>query len=291
MVYLDGNDYPSPTHETTQMRRLTLLLAVCLGPTALLFGYGCGPRAEVAKKKVLDRLDDMLGKMDVQRQEIDDGIKPTRKAVEGVRKARIKAQVKSEQIDEKVKPFEERIAGCDQTLTKLRDLLKADKPADIAGKTYSVADLKEMAGKVIVARKEAEKQVEGFKTARNAMQKVTTDLSKLQQSLEARLTRLQGQVVTLDAEMAAAKAMKEASASMGDKDATLAANLDGLEEKVAVLSADVKGELRGESEKWSEVKADKADKAISEVDAFIRDSQRPADTVGEIDKILGPAKK
>lgn len=269
------------------MRRLFLLLILCLVPAAL-FVYGCGPRGEVAKKKLTDRLDDMLGKMDVQRAEIDDGIRATKKAVEGVRKARITAQVKLDQIDEKAKPFEEKLAQCDQTLARLRDLLKADQPADIAGKTYSVADLKDMAGKVIQARKDAEKQIGGFKTARDNMRKVVADLTGQQQALEARLTNLQGQVAKLDAEMAAAKAMKQASASMGDKDASLAANLDSLEEKVASLSADVRAELQGESEKWSEAKTDRA---ISDVDAFIRDAQRPTDTVAEIDRILSPAKK
>jgi len=269
------------------MRRLLLLLTLCLVPTALLM-YGCGPRSEVARKKLTDRLDDMLGKMDVQRAEIDDGIRATKKAVEGVRKARITAQVKLDQIDEKAKPSEEKLAQCDQTLARLRDLLKADQPADIAGKTYSVADLKDMAGKVIQARKDAEKQIDGFKTARDNMRKVVADLTRQQQALEARLTNLQGQVAKLDAEMAAAKAMKQASASMGDKDASLAANLDSLEEKVASLSADVRAELQGESEKWSEAKTDRA---ISDVDAFIRDAQRPTDTVAEIDRILGPAKK
>jgi peptidoglycan hydrolase CwlO-like protein len=270
------------------MRRLLLFLVFCLVPTSLILMYGCGPRAEVAKKKVLDRLDDMLGKMDVQRAEIDTGIKSTKQAVEGIRKAKIKAQVKMDQLDEKAKPFEEKIGQCDQTLTRLRDLLKADKPADIAGKTYSVADLKDMAGKIIQARKDTEKEIDGFKMARENMRKVVATLGKQQQALETRLTSLQGQVAKLDAEMAAAKAMKDASASMGDKDATLAANLDSLEEKVASLSGDVRAELQSESEKFSEAKTDKA---ISDVDAFIRDSQKPTDTVAEIDKILGPAKK
>jgi chromosome segregation ATPase len=270
------------------MRRSLMFVPMLLVPAALLVVYGCGPRVEVAKKKALDRLDDMLGKMDVQRQEIDDGIKATKKAVEGVRKARISAQVKLDQIDEKAKPFEEKVAQCDQTLAKLRDLLKADQPADIAGKTYSIADLKDMAGKVIQARKDAEKQIDGFKTARDNMRKVVSDITRQQQALEGRLTNLQGQVAKLDAEMAAAKSMKQASASMGDKDASLSANLDSLEEKIAGLSADVRAELQSESEKWSETKTDKA---ISDVDAFIRDSQRPADTVAEIDRVLGTTKK
>lgn len=270
------------------MKRLLITLTACLSLLPFLLVYGCGPRAEVVKKRALDRLDAMLGKIDVQRQEIDTGIRATKQAIEGVRRARIKAQVKCDQIDEKAKPFEEKMAQCDQTLARLRELLRANMPAEIAGKTYSVADLKDMANKVIQARKEAEKLVKGFQTTRESMQKVVADLTKQQQALETRLTSLQGQVAKLDAEMAAAKAMKEASASMGDQDATLAANLDSLEEKVASLSADVRAELRSESEKWSEAQADKA---INEVDAFIRHSQKPTDTLAEIDRILGQAKK
>jgi chromosome segregation ATPase len=273
------------------MKRLVFaLIAGCVTvPLLLIFGVpGCGPRVEVAKKRALERVDDLLGKIDVQRQEIDDGIRATKRAVEGVRKARIKAQVKCDQLEEKVRPHEERIAQCDQALARLRDLLKAGKPAEVAGKTYSVSDLSDMAGKVIEERKNEEAQINGFKAARERMQKVVADLTKTQQTLEARLGSLQAQVAKLDAEMAAAKSMKEASAAMGNGDATLAANLDGLEEKVASLSADVRAELKGEEEKFQVARADKA---IGDVDAFIRDAQKPTDRVAEIDKILGPAKK
>jgi phage shock protein A len=273
------------------MRKLVFVLtAGCMVvPLLLVFGVpGCGPRAEVAKKRALERVDDLLGKIDVQRQEIDDGLRATKRAVEGVRKAKIKAQVKCDQLDEQVRPHEERVAQCDQALARLRDLLKAGKPAEVAGKTYSVSDLSDMAGKVIEERKQEEAQVNGYKTARERMQKAVADLTKTQQTLEARLGSLQAQVAKLDAEIAAAKAMKEASGAMGGGEATLAANLDGLEEKVASLSADVRAGLQGEEEKFQVARADKA---INDVDAFIRDSQKPTDRVAEIDKILSAAKK
>ena len=86
---------------------------------------------------------------------------------------------------------------------------------------------------------------------------------------------------------AAAKAMKQASSTMGDGSTTLTENLDELEKKLASLSADVRGELAGESEKWSPAGADKA---INDVDAFIKSAQTPSDPVAEIDRILGPGK-
>jgi chromosome segregation ATPase len=274
------------------MRRFVLFMSLILVPTSLIVVYGCGDagkaRVEVAKKKILDQIDDALGKMDVQKAEIDTGIKSAKQALEGVRRAKIKAQVSAEQLDEKVRPFQDKIARCDESLAKLRDAIKADKSADFAGKTYSVAQLNEMAGKVIQARKEAADQIKGFDAARANMQKVVATITRQQQDLESRLTKLQAANSKLDSEMAAAKAMKQASATMGDANASLSDNLDELEKKIAVLSADVRADLAGESEKWSDAKTDKA---ISDVDAFIQATQRPADTVAEIDRILGPAKK
>jgi chromosome segregation ATPase len=254
----------------------------------LFFLDGCGPRVEVATKKFLDKIDDALGKMDVQKAEIDAGIKAAKQGVDGVRKAKIRAQVQLDQIEEKVKPYEEKMAQCDQTLVKLRDLIKADKPAEIAGKTYSVDELKGIGSKVIQARKDAENQINGFKTARENMQKLVASLNKSQQGYESKIANLQSQIAKLEAEMTAAKALKEASASMGDKDATLTGNLEELEKKIATLSTDVRVTLAGESEPWS---VDKTDKAINDVDSFIQASQKPNDVVAEIDKILGPAKK
>ena len=111
-------------------------------------------------------------------------------------------------------------------------------------------------------------------------------IAKQQQELEARIGKLQAANSKLDAEMAAARAMKQASAAMGD--GTLTANLNELEKKIADLSRDVRVELAGESEKWSPAGADKA---INDVDAFIRDAQKPTDPAAEIDRILGPTKK
>ena len=273
------------------MKRMIVLLAA-VGLLVAFLLPGCGDankaRVDVAKKKLLDQIDEALGKMDVQKAEIDNGIKSAKQAADGVRKAKIKAQVSLEQLDEKTRPYQEKIARCDETLAKLRDAIKADKPADFGGKTYAVAELKGIAGKVIQSRKEAEDQIKGFDSARDNMRNVVATIGKQQQELEARIAKLQAANSKLDAEMAAAKAMKQASAAMGDGNSTLTANLDELEKKIADLSGDVRVELAGESEKWSPAGADKA---INDVDAFIRDAQKPGDSVAEIDRILGPAKK
>ena len=96
------------------MKRMIVgLAAVTL--CAVFFIPGCSDagkaRVDVAKKKLLDQIDDALGKMDVQKAEIDNGIKSAKLAADGVRKAKIKAQVSLEQLDEKVKQYQEKIAN------------------------------------------------------------------------------------------------------------------------------------------------------------------------------------
>ncbi len=248
-----------------------------------------GPnRAQVAKNKVMDKIDDMLGKMEVQKAEVDSGIKSAKKAVGEIRKAKYQAQAELDLIDEKVRPHQDKMTRCDESLAKLRDVIKADMPAEFAGKTYSVAELKAMAGRVLQARKEGEEKIKGFDAGRTNMRNVVATITKKQEDLEAQIVRLEAMHAKLDAEMAAARAMKKASAAMGDTGSTLGENLDELEKKMTLLSGDVRAELAGESEK---ITPSGADKTMSEVDAFLKAAQSPGDPVGEIDRILGPAKK
>ena len=272
------------------MNRMILVLA-SLGMLAAFLLPGCSDankaRVDLAKKTVLEKIDDMLGKMDVQKAEIDNGIKSAKQAADGVRKAKIRAQVQLDQLAEKVRPFEEKVAACDASLVKLRDAIAADMPTTLAGKTYSVDELKAMAGKVIAERKKADTEINGFKTARESMTKQVAMLADTQQKIETKVTNLQAQIVRLDGEIAAAKAMKQASAAMGDANSTFSDNLDELEKKIATLSGDARAELANETDRWS---SSSTEKAISEVDAFIRDSQKPSDTLAEIDAILGKKK-
>ena len=78
--------------------------------------------------------------------------------------------------------------------------------------------------------------------------------------------------------------MKDASATMGSTDGTLAGSVEDLEDKVNDLYAEVEAELLSEDERWNEAETSKE---IDAVDAFITATQEPTDTISEIDKILG----
>jgi phage shock protein A len=266
------------------MKRLFILLL--LGVLA-----GCGDsvraRVEVASEKAVEKLDSILGSLDVKRKEIDLSMRSLKEAVSGISKARIKAQVKHDQIDRQAQPVRDRIAQADASLKKLRDYLTAGEPVEIGGKTYSVDDLKQMAGEIIDARKGYAAHVTAYEQSQAELKKVIAALERNQREYERHISRLESQIAQINAQMVAVKAMKDASATMGDGSAALAENVATLEDKVADLLADVQVELAVESQSWD---AAVADKQIDAVDAFIAATQEPKDTIAEIDRILGEGK-
>ena len=103
---------------------------------------GCGSRVEVAKEKALAKIDSLLGTMVVKRKEIDISVRALKDGINGLRKAKIKAQVKHDQLEQTVAPITDKIASVDQSLKKLRAYLASGEPVDVAGKTYSPQELK-----------------------------------------------------------------------------------------------------------------------------------------------------
>jgi len=248
---------------------------------------GFGARGEVAKEKALKKIDSLLGEMDVKRKEIDHELRSLKNAVTGIKKAKIKAQVKHDQIGRQTDPLRDQIAQADTTLRKLRDYLQAGEPVEIAGKTYSPDDLKKMASDVIEARKGQGQQIAGLERSQAELQKVITGLDRKQRAIESRISGMESQIAQIDAQADALTAMKDASATLGDSDATLEENVAVLDDKVNDLFADVQVEMAIESEEWDVATAESE---INSVDAFISATQGPGDTVSEIDRILGEGK-
>ena len=119
--------------------------------------------------------------MDVKRKEIEIGIKGLKEGIDGLRRAKIKAQVSGEQIGRQAQPQEEKLASMDAALKTLRGHLEAAKPVEIAGKTYSPQEIQEMTDRVLQARKATAAQVEAFHESQARLQKVVSTLERKQQ--------------------------------------------------------------------------------------------------------------
>jgi chromosome segregation ATPase len=263
------------------MKRLGLGALVC-GVVVAALVYGCSARLEVAKDRLRDRIDAMLGKMDVKRKEIELGLNGLKEGIDGLRRAKIRAQVSGDQIARQAQPQEDRLASMDSALKTLRGHLEAKTPVEIAGKSYNPQELKDMADRVLSARKVCAGQLEAFHDSQGRLQKVVATLERKQQEAQTRLADIEGQVTVIDSNRIALTAMQKSAEAMGENDGSLAKGLDHLQEKVHGLFADVETELRVEDDRWA---AD-ATKEISTVDAVVAGLQTPRDTIADIDKIL-----
>ena len=154
------------------MTRIAVVVVLC---GALLVGllHGCGARSEVAKDKLKEKIDSLLGSMDVKRKEIELSVNGLKEGIDGLRKAKIKAQVSGDQIQRQAKPQEERLASMDAALKTLRGHLEAAKPVEIAGKTYSPQELEGLAGRVLTARKACTVQLTGFHDSQTRLVKLS----------------------------------------------------------------------------------------------------------------------
>lgn len=252
------------------------LVATCLALAVLLM-TGCDARTQVAKQKALEKIDSLLGTIDVKRKEIEMSVGALKDGLAGLRKAKIMAQVKLDQLDGKVRPVEDRISTIDDTLKTLRDHLKSGSSVEIAGRTYSPNELKTMAQQVIAERKGAAEQLSGLRNSQVRLKKVASTLERKQQDYESKLSAVENRVAVIDASRIALTAMKDAAEAMGSGDQGVARSVEKLEEKVSDLYAEVETDLIFEDAKWDEA---------ATIDKFIVNLQKPDNTIEAIDKVL-----
>jgi len=258
------------------------VIVVC-GALATILAIGCEARIEVAKERVKEQIDSLLGSMDVKRQEIEISVNGMKEGINNLRKAKIKVQVSNEQIQREAKPLEEKMVNTDSALKTLRGHLEAAKPVEIAGKTYNQEELKDLADRILRSRKVYVGQLDGFHGAETRLNKVATTLERKQQDLQMHLADIEGQLVVLDSNRIALEAMQKSAEAIGENDASLAQSLDHLQKKVNALYVEIEVGLRTEDARWAE------DLATTEIDAtqsLVAKIQNPHDTITEIDQIL-----
>lgn len=262
------------------MKRVFVI--VLCGALATALALGCGARLEVAKDKVKEKIDSLLGSMDVKRKEIEISVNGLKEGINSLRKAKIKVQVSNDQIQREARPQEDKLGNMNSALQKLRGHLESTQPVEIAGKTYSQEELKDLAERILRARKVFVGQIDGFHGAEARLNKVASTLERKQQDLQKHLADIEGQLVVIDSNRIALVAMQQSAEAIGD-DASLAQSLDHLQKKVNSLYADIEVELRTEDSKWAE---DLAAKEIDATENLVAGFQNPRDTKDEIDQIL-----
>ena len=171
------------------MKRLFLfLLLVPVGAAVIWSMGGCGARTEVAVAKIAEQIDDLLGRLDVKRTEIERSLATLKQGQTGLRRARIRAQVKQDQLQRKMAPIERRMSDIDESLDVLRGHLADGTPAELAGKTYPVAQVRVMADRLLEARRLSVRQVDGYRAAQQRLAAVVSTLERKEAECGSRLS-------------------------------------------------------------------------------------------------------
>ncbi len=266
-------------------RRVAFVVLVVLAGS---IGIGCGGRVDVVKDKILGQIDSLLGKMDVERKQIDIAMKGLGTGIDGIRKAKIKAKVKRDQIKDEVTGVESQIAKVDSVLKVIRPHLEAKDPVEIAGTKYTPAQVKETATKLLAERKQLSDKLVAIKTVETSLDQTATALENQQTGYQQKLQKLETQVTQLDAQGVALKAKREAATAMAVGDDSMSSSVKSLQDKVNGLLAETTADFQLENEKWNEAASNKD---LDSLDATLAKFKSSNETGSEIDKILGTTKK
>ncbi|MFH1354064.1 MAG: hypothetical protein ABIH36_02140 [bacterium] len=261
---------------------IVLVIVALLALGAAFFVKDLGARGELVADSFLERIDRVLGKLAVERKAITLAMEKVKSDIEAMRRTRIQTTVKAERLDREIKSLEESVQQIDQTLSRLRTKLTGSAPVEIAGRTYSVDDIQRTSDRLITLRKNKAGSISGLQEAQLVMQKTAEGLGQKQIVARDKVERFKSQLAAIDAKSVALKAL-QSSYAVGNS-TSLSNQLAGIEEKIEALLVNVETELRVEGEKWDEAAVEND---ISSVDTLLQDLKEPAETVAEIDAILG----
>lgn len=268
------------------MKKL-LVSAVCIGVVVVSAFTLFGARGDVARENITKRIDSMLGSMDVKRKEIEHSVSSMKEGLLQLRKAKIKAQVKSDQIGRKLTKAESDIGNCDDALGHVRNHLTSAETVQLAGREYNPSQLKELAQRILCQRTVCVDQLDGLRQAKQRLQKVVGTLERKRSDYESKLVAIHNQVSVIDSNRIALSAMQQAAQAMDGSDSNLSRNVTQLEEKVNDLYADVEAELIVQDAKWQE---DESLQELNTVDSIVSALRPAEDVINQIDAILAESK-
>ena len=265
-----------------------ILVGVCavVGVGSMIFFFS-GARGDVAKKKILGQIDKFLNESDVQRAEIERGIKGMDDAVDKLTDAKIRARVQADRLSAEVKINKKKLDESKGSLTRLREDLKkfdTDPKYTVAygTKTYSKKDdLDKMATKVVDYHKMLVAQTESMEKRLETYEMTANTLEARADKAKKKLGEMKNQLKELDAKIELVKAQREAAQALSESDKTFADSVKNIEEKIKNLDLNTETAVRKEEAKWKDITAKTE---VEDATSIINKSKNTAE---EIDALLG----
>ena len=242
------------------MKRIVSLAVI----SALLIGGGLavyhfsGARGKVVKKKILEAIDGKLGKYEVAREEIKEGIDGMDTAIRGLSRERITAQVRAEKLGDKLKEVDRALDTSKQNLAILKKHMadfktNATYTATVGSKSYTKPDeLGPVVDKYITAHESLVTQKTSLIREKEAYEKTAATLESRETEATAKLKEWKSRLRELDAKIAQVESQKKAAKALNEADKTFGESVETLEKKLAALEDDTETEVRLEAAQWKD---------------------------------------
>jgi chromosome segregation ATPase len=249
---------------------------------------GCGPRALVAKDKVIKEIDKVLGELNVKRKKVAMAYDKVENAYQGMREKRIEAKILKDRFDEEISELESDQSSHKTNLGKLKTLLEEGQSTGSVeknGKTVTLAELKAIADKTVKELKRTQEKLAHKKKMAAVSEKNLAILVANAETSKKQLAQFKEDIETIDSKKEMLDSMKTDASLLQGQGASINDEFDKLSKDVKELMTKVDTQVAIEEAKLEERIADMNSEPAS-VDDLFSDGDDVSGTLSDIDALL-----
>lgn len=265
---------------------VSLVLAIALiGGIYVATTSGCGARAQVAGDKLMDKIDNWLGELDVKQKKIENEIESLDETIKKNHEGKIKAEVRLEEFDKRITPIEKNVGRVKQALIVINPHLSATEDVEINGKMMSPEKINDMAKQLLDEHESLSTQIGALKATRRTYEQTRQALAKNYEISTRQMAELKKKMKLIIAKKDALDDMKTAQTILSES-GSVSDKFTSLEKEVNDLMLEVETGMRIESDKVQQREA-ALDATNSSVDELLSEVESVDDTKARIAEILG----
>ena len=249
---------------------------------------GCGPRMGVAKDAAIKKIDDLLGPLNVKQKEVEMAYDKLKNASGGLRDKRIEAQVRLKALNEKKASLAKEKTKLVSDLTKLRQYLsdaESTGSINVGENEIPIEKLKSTANQTTKKLRIVKDEITRNDVIAGAWAKNLEVLKKNEDTSEAQLAKLDGQLDEIRSKKSALDAMKEA-ATIAGPGASISDKFNELTASVDELMINIDTEFAIEEAKLDERIVELEEQSTTSLEELLSDKPDVSDTLSEIDELL-----
>lgn len=262
-----------------------LLIALVVGAYV-----GCGPRARVAKDKIINQIDKVLGELNVKRAEVQIALEKVQAAKDKMLESRIETQATRNRFADDVAKLEKNGTRLKSDLERLKPLLEEAKSAGSDGtvgdKKVPVAKVTSLATRLVKDLKRNKEMLAHKQRMLGVMEKNLEKLVLSEKTNKAQLTKIKDDLEEIDAKKAMLDSMKT-DASLVSEGSSLNDEFEKLSKGVDELMMKVDTQVSIEEAKLDDRISDMESESSSSVDDLLGEGDNVDELLNDLNSVLG----